>query len=136
MPTVLLIDDDDLVLDILHRTLARAGIAVCPARDGEEALYLLGTNPIDCVLSDIFMPEVDGLTVLHEVKRRAPDVPVIVMSGDPGRIGPDYLGMAERLGAFAVLQKPIDKRELLGAIRRAVGEWSRPVTGSHPQAAQ
>ncbi len=125
MPTVLVIDDDRFVLDVLSRALVRAGFAVVSSDNGEAALKAIGNQEIDCVLTDIFMPFIEGFGILKEIRQRDPGLPVIVMSGG-GRIGaPDYLAMARRLGAAATLTKPIDNGRLVKTVTHAIDNRRR-----------
>lgn len=120
MPTVLVIDDDRFVLDVLSRTLTRSGFTVVTADNGEAGLEAIGAQAIDCVLTDVFMPFIEGIGMLAEIRKRAPGLPVIVMSGG-GRIGgPDYLSMAARLGAAATLTKPIDRDRLVETVTQVI----------------
>lgn len=125
MPTVLVIDDDRFVLDVLSRALVRAGFAVVSSDNGEAALKAIGNQEIDCVLTDIFMPFIEGFGILKEIRQRDPGLPVIVMSGG-GRIGaPDYLAMARRLGAAATLTKPIENGRLVKTVTHAIDNRRR-----------
>ena len=125
MPTVLVIDDDRFVLDVLSRALVRAGFAVVSSDNGEAALKAIGNQEIDCVLTDIFMPFIEGFGILKEIRQRDPGLPVIVMSGG-GRIGaPDYLAMARRLGAAATLTKPIENGRLVKTVTHVIDNRRR-----------
>ena len=125
MLTVLVIDDDRFVLDVLSRALVRAGFAVVSSDNGEAALKAIGNQEIDCVLTDIFMPFIEGFGILKEIRQRDPGLPVIVMSGG-GRIGaPDYLAMARRLGAAATLTKPIENGRLVKTVTHVIDNRRR-----------
>lgn len=118
MKRILIVDDDALVRDMLDRLLRRAGYDTETAENGARALSLHRKQPADLVITDILMPEKEGIETLMELHRLTPDVPVIAISGG-GRIGPEsYLSMATLLGAERAFAKPVDTAQLL----RAVGE--------------
>lgn len=113
---VLLIDDEPMVRKTVQRMLERAGHFVVDAEDGRVGLAQLHKEPFDLVLTDIIMPEIEGLEVLMTARRRSPALAVIAMSGS-GHMGKiDPLSFASRLGAAAVLQKPFTYDALLKAI--------------------
>ncbi|MEK9970726.1 MAG: response regulator [Ferrovibrio sp.] len=120
MAKILVIDDNPEFRDILRRHLEANGHAVTLAANGEQGLALLGEGSFDIVLTDILMPQRDGVEVLREAKRRWPDLPVIAVSGG-GWIGAtELLAMAERLGADKVLQKPVRRDDLISAVDAAL----------------
>jgi DNA-binding response OmpR family regulator len=101
---VLLVDDEKRFRASTEKVLVRRGFAVVTAATGEEALERLGDGP-DVVILDIRMPGMDGLTALRELKRRAPEVPVIMLSGHASE---DAARVALDQGAFDFLAKPCD----------------------------
>jgi DNA-binding NtrC family response regulator len=116
---VLLIEDDASVRRLVRRMLERGRHEVTEADNGRAGLDHLGSGAFDLVITDIVMPEMDGIELLIEVRKRHPALRVIAMSGG-GRTGHmDFLGSAEMLGASAVLQKPFTFDVLATAIRRA-----------------
>jgi len=117
MARILVIDDNPEFRIILETHLSSAGHEVLTARDGEHGIASIERHAdLDLVLTDILMPQKDGVEVLRMVKRRWPDLPVIALSGG-GWIGAEQLlGMAERLGADRVLQKPVTRDALLQAV--------------------
>ena len=116
MASILLADDDDEFLAMLSSALIRAGYQVKVAFDGERALKLYKDLPTDLVITDLVMPEKEGLELIGELKRLNPEVKVIVVSGAGKHVLPDYLKMAKALGAKRVLAKPFSEREILEAI--------------------
>ena len=98
MPRLLLIDDDDLVRAVLATALTRAGHAVVQAGDGRQGVRLFAAEPADLVITDLVMPDREGLEVITELRRGWPEVPIIAMSGGLPR-SDFYLDMAGRLGA-------------------------------------
>lgn len=120
MACILVIDDNPEFRDILRRHLEANGHRTVLAGDGEQGLALLEREAIDIVLTDILMPQRDGVEVLRETKRRWPGLPVIAISGGGWIKATELLGMAERLGADNVLQKPVRRDDLIRAVDEAL----------------
>lgn len=120
MACILIIDDNPEFRDILRRHLEANGHHTILAGDGEQGLALLEREAIDIVLTDILMPQRDGLEVLREARRRWPGLPVIAISGGGWIKATELLGMAERLGADNVLQKPVRRDDLIRAVDEAL----------------
>lgn len=116
MATILLVEDDDLVRDMLDQVLQRASHKVITATDGEQAAELLKAIHPDIMVTDIIMPKKSGITLISEVKNKHPNMEIIAISGG-GRLDPTgYLDLSESLGASVSFEKPIDKSALLMAI--------------------
>jgi len=118
---ILLIEDDNCVRELLHQTLARAGYDVIPASDGDEGLDLYRNNKPDLVITDIVMPQKEGLQMILELRRADPDSKVIAMSGGGRYSNSDYLKLAKKFGARATLCKPFQREEILNAVREVLG---------------
>ena len=112
--TILVVDDDPEVGDAVRELLKAAGFDVLQARNGNQAIEILGTRPCDAVLCDMLMPDKEGIETCTELRRRFPALPVIAMSGAAG--GDNYMRIAERLGAAASLTKPFGGGELVAAV--------------------
>ncbi|MBT5245823.1 MAG: response regulator [Rhodospirillaceae bacterium] len=114
MPKVLVVDDDPNVRHSLKRDLQRKGYKVVCAKDGHEALKRLEFNRPDIILTDVFMPEMDGLELIIKIKKQAPDTPVIAMSGGGAHTNnlACMLSTSEVLGAAAILHKPFSQERL------------------------
>jgi DNA-binding response OmpR family regulator len=109
---ILIIDDESQVRDLLRQALERAGHEVVEARDGREGLRSFRVTPADLILTDILMPEKEGLETIIELRREVPGIKIIAMSG--GRGGKlNFLDIAKQLGAQRVLQKPFGVHEVL-----------------------
>jgi YesN/AraC family two-component response regulator len=120
MARILLIDDDDFVRGVLRLILNQFGHFVIEARNGREGIDLFMGANADLVITDIVMPEKEGLEVLKEIRKMSPAVKIIAISGG-GRVNPtDYLRMARFLGAAKVLAKPISNEALIGAINEVL----------------
>ena len=114
---VLVIDDEPLVRELLARVLRRAGFLVEAAADGTSAIAALDGGFFDAILSDISMPNLDGVSFLREVRRRDLDVPVVLITGDPTT---DTAVRALRHGALNYLSKPVDPAMVEAEVARAV----------------
>ena len=118
MARILIIDDDDTIRKMLALTLSKAGYDVAAAADGNEGLKQFRKNEIDLVITDLIMPEKEGIEMIMELRNDFPDVKIIAMSGG-AQVGPDeYLKLANALGAQRTLKKPIDREDLLETIKK------------------
>lgn len=122
MARVLIIDDNTEFCAILQTHLETAGHAVATASRARTGLEMLEQQSFDLLLTDILMPEVDGIEVLRIVKRRWPGLPVIAVSGGGQIAARDLLEMVDHLGADRVLQKPVRREDLLAAIDTLLDE--------------
>jgi len=115
---ILLVDDDDAIRGMLRRMLVSAGFEVEEAANGNVALAAYGRQPSDLVITDLVMPEKDGLETITELRRLDPAVKIIVMSGGGRSLEPDqlYLESARSVGALRVLSKPFSASALLKAV--------------------
>jgi DNA-binding response OmpR family regulator len=118
--TVLLVDDDDSVLETISPMLTDAGydvLGVAKARIGFDEFQ---SRPVDLIITDILMPEMEGIEFILKLRKESPSVPIIAISGSGRSSTIDYLAMARRLGATAVLEKPFGREELLGVVAKAL----------------
>ncbi len=122
MPRILVVDDNDDIRSMLELLLRREGFDVASARDGEEALALFADRAADIVITDLFMPERDGIETIVALRDRYPTAKIIAMSGWQSQRGPDYLAVAREIGAAGTLRKPFEPRELLRLVRRVSAE--------------
>ncbi len=120
MASVLVIEDESSLRQIFVRMLSGDGHMVSEARDGQEALRLLKSHEPDVSLTDIVMPNADGIEVIAANRRRKHPAKLIAMSG-VGGFGPDYLKTALELGADYALKKPFRYAELRAAILACLG---------------
>jgi two-component system, chemotaxis family, chemotaxis protein CheY len=121
MAHILLIEDDDALRTVLCLSLTNMGHQVVEARNGKEALRLFRSEPPDFVITDLIMPEKEGLETIGELRRLQPKVKIIAMSG-AGRGGPlDYLKVARQMGAARTLAKPFSVDALAAAIAELNG---------------
>jgi len=113
---ILIIDDEAQIRDMLHQMLTREGYQVVNAPDGKVGMKLCREQPVDLIITDIIMPEKDGIEMILELRHDFPNLKIIAISGG-GRLGPDgYLEMAQKLGAHRTFFKPFNRREILDAV--------------------
>lgn len=116
--TILIIEDDAIMLRALGQAFQRAGCRIVGARDGEEGLTRFLERTPDLVVTDILMPNREGVETILAMKAKAPDVKILAISGG-GRLGAEQiLELARRLGADAVLPKPFRSAEILAVAHR------------------
>lgn len=127
MTRVLVIDDDVLVRATFVDGLVRAGFDVAAAASGKEALGSLGESSFDVVVTDILMPEMDGIETIREIRMRHPAIAIVAVSGG-GRIDAiQLLDFARELGADRIIAKPVHLADLVATVRdvAAAGSLSR-----------
>jgi len=114
---ILIIEDDEEVREYLESVLSRAGYEVLSAANGKAGVEAFIDNPADVVITDIIMPEKDGIETIMDLRRRNSNLKVIAISGG-GRAEPEnYLHSAKLLGANKTMKKPFTNEEMLQAIR-------------------
>jgi DNA-binding response OmpR family regulator len=114
---ILVIDDDEVIRSLLRSLLERDGYDVMEAENGKIGLKLIRENGADLVITDLIMPEKEGIETIRELRRDFSDVKIIAISGG-GAIGPEtYLQMAKGMGAHRVFEKPFKLKEMSEAIR-------------------
>ena len=121
MARILVIDDDRKLREVVSRALERAGHNVLEADDGEAGIRLYRDHGADLIITDIFMPERDGLETILQLRREATGVKIIAISGGDQRGRFDLRRDAEVLGAARTLRKPFDQAELLKVVRELLG---------------
>jgi DNA-binding response OmpR family regulator len=114
---VLIIDDDEQIRVLLEQMMHWAGFEVMVAENGKVGMQLQQQNPADLVITDLIMPEQEGLETISRLKKDYQGIKIIAISGG-GRIGPEaYLPAALELGADKVFSKPFDVQEIVDAVR-------------------
>src|SRR4030095_6753856 len=116
-PRILIVDDDQGTLASLSRAFALEGYTALTAPSGTRELERLEEEDVDAILSDVVMPEMDGLDFLARARVKAPDVPVILMSG---QASVETAVKATRLGALDFVEKPVGLDRLLLTLRNAL----------------
>ena len=125
MPRVLVVDDQSHVRNAIVTVLeAKGGFSVATAENGADALKLFRASKFDLVVADLYMPGMDGVKLIKEMRTIDPNIAVVAISGvlmrSTGRTALDILSMNRDLSGIATLQKPFRPSQLLQAIRRAV----------------
>ena len=123
MPRVLVVDDDPMVCVAIEVCLQRQGFEVTVADGGEAGMRALDNETFDIMLVDVFMPHMRGFEAIRIFHERAPDVPVIAMSGYAfanSERAPDFLRMTIELGASACLRKPFTPQALIAAVNECL----------------
>jgi CheY-like chemotaxis protein len=118
---ILVIDDEHSIRDMMVEVLTAVGHEVVEAKNGVEGLRLNRVEPADLVITDLFMPEKDGIAVVMELKRAMPDIKIITISGG-GQCGDRVsLRTAKLVGSTYTLEKPFTPDELLNLVEQAFG---------------
>jgi CheY-like chemotaxis protein len=131
MQNVVVVDDEIDVRDAIERVLERAGYSVRTTRGAADALLELRRCNADVVITDIMMPEINGVEAIESIREEFPEVRIIAISGggnfgitayEPNAITTSaYLAAAERAGAYLVLTKPFESKDLLRAVEQVLG---------------
>ena len=120
MARILVIDDDEIMNSIIVQLLSEVGYEAEGAEDGNLALKLLETKTFDLIVTDIIMPEKEGLETIVAIRKTNKTVPIIAVSGG-GKLGPEqYLDMAKHFGADYAFQKPFYREPFLAAVRECL----------------
>jgi UDP-3-O-[3-hydroxymyristoyl] N-acetylglucosamine deacetylase len=138
--TILVVDDEDEIRQSLRGVLGDEGYAVIEAGDGRRALELVRSAEPDCVILDVWLPEIDGIALLEQIKAERPELPVVIICGHANI---EAAVRATRLGAADFIEKPFSLEALLGSIERALGASvagtsapsAAPVTSPAPSSA-
>jgi CheY-like chemotaxis protein len=116
LSAILVVDDDESVLDVMSEMLKLEGHEVTVAENGQRAVEEVGHTVFDLVITDLIMPEKEGLETIADIRRNHQNLPISAISGG-GRLGPnDYLETARFIGANATLAKPFARKELLQTV--------------------
>lgn len=129
METILIIDDEAQIRSMVRLILERAGYVVREAQDGSDGIRLFRENPAELIITDLIMPNKDGIGMIIELKKDFPELKIIAMSGG-GLNRPDgYLRGAQKLGAACTLSKPLNRSDLLRAVKDTLkGSSPAPVS--------
>jgi CheY-like chemotaxis protein len=115
---VLVVDDDPAIRELLSEILSSGGYDVAVAADGQQAQKALKSAHFDLVITDLVMPNVEGLEPVQDIRHSYPGLKVIALSG---AFGGSFLRAAATLGANATLLKPVGPDELLATVRNVLG---------------
>ena len=120
MARILIIDDDVNFLKMLRQMLERAGHTVIDAANGKIGAQLFREDRTELIITDIFMPEKEGIEVIRELKKDFPTLKIIATSGGGRKGNFNYLEMAKTFGADRSFAKPFERQEMLDAIQELV----------------
>ncbi len=127
LKNILLVDDEESIRKMVRAVLGEKEYAFTEASNGVEALEIMETQSFDLILTDVIMPDCDGIELVMSVRKKLPDIKVIVMSGG-GRVRADhYLNLAEKLGAARVFEKPFNTAELRETVSELLSETDSAV---------
>ena len=134
MGVILVVDDEQSSRELLTNFLEGAGYKVVTAEDGRRALALLQEHQVTAIITDLRMPNVNGLRLIRELRENGDTIPILAVSG----INRDQLMLAEDYGANVGLSKPIDRDELLKIVEQVLsdsrddwsGVWIHPEFGN------
>lgn len=122
MPVILIVEDEPQIRAMLAETLHQEGYATRVAAHGEEALVMSREQAPDLVITDILMPGKEGLSLIKELRRERPALPIIAISGGAAMLTPGCnLELARMFGAAYTFEKPLDIEALLAAIAGCLG---------------
>ena len=120
MQRILIIDDDEQVRALLFEILERAGFEVVEAANGAEGVRLYREKPAELVITDLVMPEKEGIETILDLRREFPNVRIIAISGGGRSGGRDYLSIASQLGARRTVAKPFSRQEIIDAVQHTL----------------
>jgi CheY-like chemotaxis protein len=127
-PVALVVDDDLSYRLFMRQYLELAGFAVIVESNGRLALRRLEEQQVAVLVTDLVMPEIEGLELIEIVKRRFPDIRIVAVSGEGPHGNGSYLRVAQLFGADATLRKPFSGSELIDAVLPAAAQWA-PMAG-------
>lgn len=121
-PSLLVVDDELLIRDLLYDFFTGQGWSIAVAENGEKALQVMKNKPIDIVLTDVRMPEMDGMNLVSELRQHHPEIPVVIMTGFPSV---DSAVGALRNRVFDYIIKPFNINQLYKTLEAAVKETQK-----------
>lgn len=122
MPQIVVIDDDAMVRTAVTRILEAEGFQVALAGDGREGLRLMRSLQPRLVITDIIMPEMEGIETIREMRREHSDLKIMAISGGARMGNANFLDMARTMGADAIMEKPFEPEDLVAKVRQLLGE--------------
>ncbi len=125
MATVLVIEDNPQMRKTMARILAAANHRVIEADHGAAGLREFRSHRPQLVITDILMPEKEGIETIRDLRRESPEVPIIAVSGGGLAKNPKFLDIAKKFGAIAALEKPFRANELVALVARALAAAER-----------
>ena len=121
MARIMVVDDDDSIRALLREFLEEDGHSVVEAADGKQGVRSYKENPVDIVITDILMPEKDGVELIMELQDSFPQVKIIAMSGGGRGLDAEFnLRIARDFGALQQLEKPFSRENVLATVRKVL----------------
>jgi YesN/AraC family two-component response regulator len=120
MQKILIVDDEPHILLMLKKMLEPSGYEIDLAANGNEGVELFRKSQADLVITDIIMPEKEGLETIREMRRIKPDLKIIAMSGGGKVSAENYLEIAKIFGASRIISKPFTKQEMVTAVQELI----------------
>jgi len=117
---ILIVDDDDMMREFIIELLNVNDFTTTEADNGKTGLKSFRENAPDLVVTDIIMPEMEGISFIRELRNINKDIPIIAMTGNVHGRMDEFLEISEKIGADAVLRKPVKNEELLNAINSLI----------------
>ena len=122
MSRILVVDDDEMIRLLLRRILEKAGHEVCDAQNGRAAMQIYSEHKPDCVITDLIMPEQEGIETIQQMRQHLHAAPIIATSGQSSLMAAHYLKIARALGADAILEKPFSIEQILELVTRLLAK--------------
>ena len=122
MAKILIIDDEEIVRFTLREILESDGHEVAEASDGNKGLNAQRADPAELVITDIIMPEKEGVETIIELQKEFPNTKIIAISGGGRMKNMDFLEVAKKFGAHSVMSKPFSAKDLIAQVRACIAE--------------
>jgi CheY-like chemotaxis protein len=121
LPLILLVEDEVAMRDVMEQALQKAGYAVIATSDRKEVLAFMESLEFDLIITDVLMPEIDGVEVIKAAKRLQPNASILAVSGGGQLTGPELCrSVTKAMGAGVFLAKPFTHDALLAAVRKVM----------------
>ena len=117
---ILVVDDETAITELIEVILSERGYQVIIANNGKSGIRQFEKFHPDLIITDLVMPDIEGIELLRVLRTRTKSIPIIVMSGNP--VGQKFLKASRLLGAIDTLNKPFNPQELIKKIQRALSE--------------
>ncbi len=115
--SILVAEDDAMISSMITNTLRNKGFSVTEVADGEQAIRMADHNHYDLIITDIMMPKIEGIEVISEIIRKAPDTKIIAITAEGSAGYTNFLTLAETVGASASIQKPFSPTQLMDTMK-------------------